>query len=62
MILGASESDGHIRARTGVFFSGIDAGCSCADDPTPVEAQQEYCELEVDIDQATAAATFVPTG
>jgi hypothetical protein len=62
MVLGASEVDGRIRVRVGVFFSGIIAGCSCADDPTPVEAQQEYCELEVDIDQASGATTFVPTG
>jgi hypothetical protein len=53
----ASEADGdRIRARVGVFFSGIVAGCSCADDPTPVEAQNEYCELLVDIDRRTAAA------
>lgn len=53
----ASEADAaRIRARVGVFFSGIVAGCSCADDPTPVEAQNEYCELMVDIDRRTAAA------
>jgi len=62
MVLDASERNGHIRARTGVFFSGVIAGCNCADDPTPVEEQQEYCELEVDIDQGTGAATFAPAG
>ncbi len=53
----AHDADaGNIRARVGVFFSGIVAGCSCADDPTPVEAQNEYCELLVEIDRRTAAA------
>jgi hypothetical protein len=53
----ASEADGdRIRVRVGVFFSGIVAGCSCADDPTPVEAQNEYCELLVDIDRRATAA------
>ena len=52
-----SESDGRIHARVGIFYSGVIAGCSCADDPTPVEPQTEYCELDVFIDKATAAAT-----
>lgn len=53
----ASDADAEcIRAKVGVFFSGIVSGCSCADDPTPVEAQNEYCELLVDIDRRTAAA------
>lgn len=59
MVLGAEASIETIRVRLGVFFSGIVAGCSCADDPTPVEAQNEYCELELSIDRATAAASAV---
>jgi hypothetical protein len=51
-----SETAEEIHARVGIFYSGIVAGCSCADDPTPVEAQTEYCELEVVIDKATARA------
>jgi hypothetical protein len=42
----------------GVFFSGIITGCSCADDPTPVETQNEYCELLFAIDKATAETTI----
>lgn len=57
MVIGATEEAGAIRARVGVFFRGIIAGCSCADDPTPVEAQQEYCEVQVVIDKATAQAS-----
>ncbi len=45
-----------IRARVGVFFSGIIAGCSCADDPTSVEPVNEYCELWVEIDKGSAEA------
>jgi hypothetical protein len=58
MIINASEQDGFIRARVGIFYSGILAGCSCADDPTPVEPQPEYCEVQVDIDRKTAEATI----
>jgi hypothetical protein len=58
MLIAAHEQDGFIRARVGIFYSGILAGCSCADDPTPVEAQPEYCEVQVDIDRTTAEATI----
>jgi hypothetical protein len=57
MVLGVSEQAGSIRAEVGIFFSGIVAGCSCADDPTPVEPQNEYCELRFEIDIATGEAT-----
>lgn len=57
MVLSAAEGNGSIHARVGVFFSGITSGCNCADDPTPVEPQNEYCELMIAIDQATALAT-----
>jgi hypothetical protein len=57
MLIGATADPARIRVHVGVFFSGIVAGCSCADDPTPVEAQPEYCELELLIDPATAETT-----
>lgn len=56
MVISHEVDAGRIRAKVGVFFSGIVAGCSCADDPTPVEARNEYCELLLDIDRRTAAA------
>lgn len=61
MFLGAEAEGGFVRARVGVFFSGIVTGCSCADDPTPVEPQTEYLELSVLIDRATAEASVAPT-
>lgn len=56
-IIEASERDGVIRVRAGIFYSGVVAGCSCADDPTPIETQNEYCEVQLDIDRATAMTT-----
>ncbi len=56
MVISAEADARSIQARVGVFFSGIVAGCNCADDPTPVEPQNEYCELLVSIDRATAGA------
>jgi len=56
MVINAGEQARCIRARVGVFFSGIVAGCNCADDPSPVEANNEYCELWIEIDKAGAHA------
>lgn len=56
MIIAVTDTAQSIHARVGVFYSGILAGCSCADDPTPVEAQPEYVELALDIDKTTGEA------
>ncbi len=57
MILNVSEDAGVIHARAGIFYTGIIAGCSCADDPTPVDENAEYCEVQLDINKATAETT-----
>ena len=43
-----------IRVKAGIFYQGIIGGCSCTDDPTPVSDINEYCELQFDIDKASA--------
>jgi hypothetical protein len=48
-----------IRARAGIFYTGIIAGCNCADDPSPVNEENEYCEVQLDIDKSTAATTVI---
>lgn len=58
VVLAAAEQNGCIRAKVGIFYAGIIAGCSCADDPTPIDEQTEYCELQIDIDKNTAEATI----
>lgn len=57
MILAFAEEPATIRVHAGVFFSSIIAGCSCADDPTPIDEQTEYCEVRIDIDMATGETT-----
>lgn len=54
VILGVSEEAGVIRAKAGIFYAGVIAGCSCADDPTPVNEHTEYCVVQLDIDKRTA--------
>ncbi len=53
MILKVDEDAGVIRVKAGIFFTSIIAGCSCADDPTPIGENNEYCEMQFDIDRVT---------
>lgn len=57
MLISASEDAGLLRVKTGIFYTGIIAGCSCADDPTPIDELNEYCVVQFDIDTTTAATT-----
>ena len=57
MILGVSEENDFICARAGIFYTSIIAGCSCADDPTPISELSEYCEVQFDIDRKTGETT-----
>lgn len=53
MILDQSEDADLIRVKAGIFYTGIIAGCSCADDPTPIAEQSEYCVVQLCIDKAS---------
>jgi hypothetical protein len=59
MIIRVSGEGECIRAKVGIFYTGIIAGCSCADDPTPVNEESEYCEVQLDINTVTAETTVV---
>ena len=54
MLIGTVDAGSKVQVRAGIFFSSIIAGCSCADDPTPVDQNSEYCELQFDIDKRSA--------
>lgn len=54
MIISVSKRPGFIRAKAGIFYTGLIPGCSCADDPTPVNEYSEYCQVQIDINQETA--------
>jgi hypothetical protein len=59
MIIGVDEEPGLIHVKAGIFYSAVIAGCSCANDPTPVEDLPEYCELRLDIDKSTGETRVV---
>lgn len=55
----SEEALDSIRIKAGISYAGIIAGCSCADDPTPVDELTEYCEVWFEISKTTAEATVV---
>jgi len=57
VILNVTETENVIRAKTGIIYAGIIAGSCCADDPTPMSEQTEYCEVQFDINKMTAETT-----
>ena len=60
MILSTVDAGDLVRIKIGIFYSSVIAGCSCADDPTPVEAVNEHCELWLDLDKRTGIAEVTP--
>lgn len=60
-VLTAEDDDQHILVKAGLFYTGIIAGCNCADDPTPVDENNEYCEVLLRINKLTAETTVTLT-
>ena len=54
-----SEVDNVIRVTAGIFYQGIIGGCSCTDDPTPNSDINEYCEVQLDIDNSSALTSVM---
>lgn len=56
-VIAVREENDLIQAKMGIFYTGTIAGCSCADDPTPVDELNEYCVLQFSISKKTAETT-----
>ncbi|MES9972332.1 MAG: hypothetical protein ABW092_20055 [Candidatus Thiodiazotropha sp.] len=54
IVIDSKEASATIHCKVSIIYSGIIAGCSCADDPTPLDLQTEYCELLLAIDKLSA--------
>ncbi|WP_455221750.1 hypothetical protein [Kaarinaea lacus] len=57
VVLNSTENANTILVKAGIFYSGVIAGSCCADDPTPVEEQTEYCEVQLTLNKDTGDAT-----
>ena len=59
MIHHVIELESVIRVQAGILYQGMIAGCSCADDPTPDNSNNEYCVVQFDINKATAETAII---
>jgi hypothetical protein len=57
IILSIRETPEKLLVQAGLSYAGIISGCSCADDPTPVNEIDEYCVVDISIDRQTGVAT-----
>jgi len=56
-VLNREEDATNIIVKAGLLYNGIIAGCSCADDPTPIDETNEYCDVLISINKQTAETT-----
>lgn len=57
IVLVTKEESTDIIVKAGLLYNGIIAGCSCADDPTPTDETNEYCDVLFHINKLTAETT-----
>jgi len=56
VLINYREQNLQIIIKAGIFYHGINAGSCCADDPTPVGEEAEYCEMQFEINSVTGDA------
>ncbi|ANJ66374.1 hypothetical protein A9404_02355 [Halothiobacillus diazotrophicus] len=52
-VLTVAESEEQLQVTLGIQYTSIVTGCSCTDDPSPLNILPEYCETELLIDRHT---------
>jgi predicted TIM-barrel enzyme len=55
-----AETGNVIRVKAGIFYRSVIGGCSCEGDPTPTGENNEYCEVQLDIDKSSAETAVAP--
>lgn len=58
-ILTVTSENENILVKVGLFYTGVIAGCNCADDPTPMDVNNEYCDVLFSINKKTAETTIM---
>ena len=51
VVLNKKDTGQEFIIKAGIFYTGVISGCNCADDPSPVDEQNEYCELMFKIEK-----------
>jgi len=62
MIIGVVDGSECFQVKAGIFYHGVVAGCSCADDPSPTDVTTEYCEVVFEVDRDSGVATVALVG
>lgn len=64
VVIGAADDDASnlIHARAGIFYGAMLGATNCEDESGPADEQNEYCELQFDIDKKTAEAAVTQIG
>lgn len=58
VILNLTDEGNLAMIKVGAFYSGIVAGCSCSDDPSPTDEVNEYCEMQVTLNLNNGEASI----
>lgn len=60
LVLETKANEQSIYVKAGIFFQGLIPGCNCADDPTPEETYNEYCECHFVICKLSGETSVTP--
>lgn len=56
IILGITERTDVVCVKSAIIYTGLIAGCQCADDPSTGDEVNEYCEIMLHINKTSALA------
>lgn len=59
IIINKTDDSDAIQIKAGIYYTGIIAGCNCADDPSPADEIPEYCVVQIEIDKRTAETKII---
>ena len=59
MVNSVYEAENLIHVAAGIFYQSVISGCGCADDPTPTNENNEYCEVRLEIDKSSGETAVV---
>lgn len=54
IIMNREDLGEDLKIRAGLFYTSTIAGCNCADDPSPIDKLNEYCEVTLMLNKTTA--------
>ena len=59
IIINKTDDSDSIQVKAGIYYTGVIAGCNCADDPSPADEIPEYCVVQIEIDKTSAETKII---